>query len=122
MNVLPETDKAAGAILEAIREVSPEVVEQAVTYYRIYHSVWLVALIPLIGVLVWLMRYCVRTAGVSVAYPTEWRACALFIGFVTLAACACWINTGCDLAKTYYAPDYYAAECMIELGRKALGK
>ena len=118
MNVLPETDKQVGAILEAIREVSPQVVEQAVTYCRILNSVWLVVLLLLVGALIGMCRWCAKRRAGDDGYIT---------GAIVSAILACVFFAGCisvsmDLVKTYYAPDYYAAECMIELARSALGK
>ena len=118
MNVLPETDKQVGAILEAIRDVSPEVIEQAVMYHRICYSVWLVVLIPFIGVLIWLARYCAKRWDESDGYSIS----AVILGIVVFGFSVGYIGTACRLAKTYYAPDYFAAECMIKLGRAGLGR
>jgi hypothetical protein len=117
MNVLPETDKQVGAILEAIREVSPEVAEQAVIHCRIVGSVWLAVLLSVVGVLVaafcWYAKRWDESDGHQVgAVITAIFACLFF------AVC---VNISTDLASAYYAPDYYAAECMIELARSALG-
>jgi uncharacterized membrane protein len=123
MNVLPETDKQVGAILEAIREVSPQVVEQAVTYYRVLDAVWLVALLLFVGVLVRLTRFCIKKAEEREKYydAAGWWICTWVVGIV-----ACVFSAGCicvagDLLKAHYAPDYYAAECLIDLARSALG-
>ena len=118
MNVLPETDKQVGAILEAIREVSPQVVEQAVTYYQIFDSVWLVILLLLVGVLIGTCRWCAKRRVGDDGYMT---GAIVSAGLACVFSVAC-VSVGCDLAKTYCAPDYYAAERMIELARSGLGK
>ncbi len=118
MNVLPETDKQVGAILEAIREVSPEVAEQAVMHYRIVDSVWLVVLLTVVGVLVGVFSWHVKRWGDGDGYQVGATISAIF-ACVFFAVCVA-IST--DLATTYYAPDYYAAECMIQLAKSGLGK
>ena len=118
MNVLPETDKQVGAILEAIREVSPQVVEQAVVYHRVANTMWLAVMFLTVGVLIGVWRWGAKQWDESDGH----QMCAVFsAGFACLLFVVC-INVGLDLAATYFAPDYYAAECMIELARSALGK
>ena len=115
--MLDKTDEAAGAILDAIREVTPGVAEQAVAYWQVVDMVWLgifgtVMLIStIIAVWWWFREGC--------GGDLVWTVIGSIVACVALFICTC---LACDLAKTYYAPDYYAAECMIDLSRKALGK
>jgi hypothetical protein len=95
---------------------------QAVTYYQVLCSVWLVLLALLVGVAVWSVRRCLWGReecdygdqglwGVGV-FVSGVVGCLAFLGWFDVAAC---------LARSCYAPDYFAAEILAELGRKALG-
>jgi len=124
--MLEKTDEAAGAILEAIREVTPEVAEQAVGYYQAIEIGWLVALgtVALITLIVGVRSYLVVRQKGWMDYPnmTNHGVCVVIsgiVGGIILLVCG---GIASDLVCTFVAPDYYAAECVVELGRKAIGK
>lgn len=126
--MLEKTDEQVGTILESIRNVTPEVVEQAVAYWRILDTVWLgiVGSVALIALIVcfrcwrianrdgWSDSVTGEITGHGVAYLVF-----VFVGGIALLICA---PIACDLAKICIAPDYYAVECIVEMGHEALGK
>jgi hypothetical protein len=117
-----ETDKQVGAILERIQAVTPEVAEQAVVYYQVMNSVWLVILAVVAVVALIICHRCVKAA-ICASYVSQglWNAGAVGTGVVTfscLLGCAALVN---GLVHSLIAPQHYAAECVIELGRKAFG-
>jgi hypothetical protein len=117
-----ETDKQVGTILESIQAATPEVAEQAVMYYRVMNSAWLVILIVVVMVAALMFRYCWRRREkvASIDFPAYSLGAmgSGIVGFFTLAACAGLAN---DLIHSFIAPQHYAAECIIELGGKAFG-
>ena len=107
------TDKQVGEILEAIQDITPEVVAQAVAYSQVMNSVWLWIFFGA-GVS-FLIAFC-RSLSIWKRYGKETYALIVFLSgcgmafcFVGSAACA---N---DLIKLSIAPDYYAAECIARL-------
>ena len=124
--MLEKTDKQAGAILEAIRDVTPEVAEQAVAYYRAVEIGWLVGLgsLVLIALIVGVRSYLhVRRDGWedNRHTMTNHGYCAIISGIVAGILLLICVTIASDLACIVYAPDYYAADCVVELGRKAVG-
>jgi hypothetical protein len=102
-------------------------------YYRVVDIAWL----GIIGSIV-LVALTVGVRCYRVVHQEGWYGCsgilahgnvmsghgvwAIISGIIAgigLIICACMMG---DLACAHFAPDYYAADCMIELGRKALGK
>lgn len=124
--MLEKTDEQADAILEAIRNVTPEVAEQAVAYYRAVEIGWLgiIGSVMLAALIICFKHWLV-------ARREGWDDCGTITGHgiiviisgivagIALLICACIAG---DLACIFYAPDYYAAECLIELGKSALSK
>jgi hypothetical protein len=119
-----ETDKAVSQILEAIQTITPEVAEQAVAYYRFTDMVWFViwAMIAVVAAKIggrcltvvlrdgWYVYDTITGSGVA----TIVSACVSGIAWLVC------VGLACDLVATYIAPDYYAADCMVDLVRKVL--
>jgi len=116
--MLDATDKEVGAILESVRNAAPGVIEQAVAYYWVTYSVWLGVFLAVTVVSLFLCKRWFRRWGESDSY----EICAVVAAIVGACAALISIALAVELGRMYFAPDYYAAECMAELGRKALGK
>jgi uncharacterized membrane protein YgdD (TMEM256/DUF423 family) len=117
-----ETDKQVGTILESIQAVTPEVAEEAVMYYRVMNSAWLVILVVVILVAGFLLRLCMKKAP-CFDYATEgiWPLGTLLSGLVVFFGSLACIALANDLVHSFIAPQHYAAECIMELGGKAFG-
>jgi hypothetical protein len=117
-----ETDKQVGTILESIQAVAPEVAEEAVMYYRVMNSAWLVILVVIVVVAAILLRRSLRGFE-SASFDGEplYVAAALISGLVIVFGSAGCVGLANDLIHSFIAPQHYAAECIIELGRKAFG-
>jgi hypothetical protein len=118
-----ETDKQVGTILESIQAVTPEVAEQAVMYYRVMDSVWIVILAVVVVVAALICRWCVKR-GNSVEHTGsegDLSAGALVSGIVSFVCSLVCVGFANDLIHSFIAPQHYAAECIIELGGKAFG-
>jgi len=113
-----KTDEQVGAILEAIREQAPEVAEQAVTYYQIADMIGLavvggIALVATIIAVVSFVRWRMDDCRI-----TDDLACPIIAGLI---GCVFWLGClipGLDLVKINHAPDYYAAECMVDMAKQ----
>jgi hypothetical protein len=117
-----ETDKQVGTILESIQAVTPEVAEEAVMYYRVMDSVWIVILVVVAVVLALTCRWCVKKYHyVEYVDQGPWLIGAILSGIVAVAAVAGCVDLAVDLAHSFIAPQHYAAECIVELGSKAFG-
>ena len=117
-----ETDKQVGTILESIQTVTPEVAEEAVMYYRVMNSVWLVILVVVAVVAALVFRHCWkrREESGSINFPVYslGAVCSGIVGFFALLVC---VGCATGLVHSFIAPRHYAAECIVELGRKAFG-
>jgi len=117
-----ETDKQVGTILESIQAVTPEVAEQAVMYYRVVNSAWIVILVVMAVVLALTCRWCVKKAPLAnCADEGAWIVGALISGVVAIGCLLGCAGLASDLIHSFIAPQHYAAECIMELGRKAFG-
>ena len=117
-----ETDKQVGTILESIQAVTPEVAEEAVMYYQVMNSAWLVILVVVVVVAALTCRWCWKKAK-TISYDNEGPCLfgAAIAGWVGIAALGTCMAVATDLVHSFIAPQHYAAECIMELGRKAFG-
>ena len=117
-----ETDKQIGTILESIQAVTPEVIEEAVLYYRVMNSVWLVilAVVAVVAALVFCYCWKRREKIGSPNFPAYFLG-AVGSGFVSFLALVACVDLARALAHSFIAPQHYAAECIMELSRKAFG-
>lgn len=114
------TDQQVGAVLEAIQSVTPDVLAQAIQYYRVVNSVWLGFCLMVATVLVIVFRQNLsmweKHKKDIDAFITVFSGCGIFICFVFSVAC---VNS---LVKITMAPDYYAAERLAALIHQAIGR
>lgn len=113
------TDQEVGAVLKAIREAAPGVIEQAVTYYQFLFSAWLGAMLLVAGISTVVFWQCRKRWD---DYNADSHHFATVIS-VIVGCIAFLFSAGfaTQLVKISIAPDYFAAECVVDLGRKALG-
>ena len=124
--MLEKTDEQFGAILESIREVSPKVVEQAVGYYQVVDTVWIgfFGTVALLALIVGVRSYRVarRDGWRDCSSMSDHGVCVVISSLIASIASFICVCIAADLVCIYIAPDYYAAECVVELGRKAIGQ
>ncbi len=113
------TDQEVSAVLKAIREAAPGVIEQAVTYYQFLFSAWLGAMLLVAGISTVVFWQCRKRWGDYNA--DSHRAAAVVSVIVGCIALLISAGVATQLVKISIAPDYFAAECITELGHKALG-
>jgi hypothetical protein len=106
-----------------MQAVAPEVAEQAVLYNRFLMVAWAVIMVLVVMLAGVMLRYYRKQWGAADHYENcdGYAAGAYISGVVGGGACFIFTILVVNLVSTYIAPDYYAADCMVELGRKALG-
>lgn len=125
--MLDKTDKQVGAILEAIQGAAPGVLEQAVTYWRFAYSAWIVGFLLIVGLCAAVFFWCLkkqrefRAHNLCTVNCIDYVGGGYFAGVISCVALSGAVIAAVCLIQTYIAPDYFAAECAVELGRKALG-
>lgn len=110
------TDQQVGEILQAIQDVTPEVIKQAMAYSHFVNEVWLgifgVVEIVLAIVFCRCLSIVKRNGWFDKEGPVLTIVLSGYIIVICLIGSAACVN---DLVKLSIAPDYYAAECVAKL-------